>query len=105
MSMAMVLMRYLSFGLVESLMVMLSKIVYGDLSKYGIKRPQEGPFTTKIKYGRYPIIDLGTCQKIKTGQIQVNLFFQKYNYSDNNNNKRTLCFLFLFFSFFSPGRE
>ncbi|XP_062082809.1 probable indole-3-pyruvate monooxygenase YUCCA10 [Humulus lupulus] len=63
--------KYLPFKVVEYLVVMLSKLVYGDLSKYGIERPSEGPFTMKAKYGKFPIIDLGTCHKIKTGQIQV----------------------------------
>ncbi|KAF4380942.1 hypothetical protein F8388_011864 [Cannabis sativa] len=63
--------RYLPFKMVESLVVWLSKLVYGDLTKFGIKRPSEGPFTMKAKYGKFPVIDLGTCRKIKSGQIQV----------------------------------
>ncbi|PRQ24374.1 putative indole-3-pyruvate monooxygenase [Rosa chinensis] len=68
---AVVLVRYLSLSKVESLMVLLSKLVYGDMTKYGIARPKEGPFTMKIKYGKYPVIDVGTCSKIKSGEIQV----------------------------------
>lgn len=52
-------------------MVIVSRIVYGDLRKYGIPLPSEGPFTMKIKYGKFPIIDLGTVKKIKSGEIQV----------------------------------
>ncbi|RVX20977.1 putative indole-3-pyruvate monooxygenase YUCCA10 [Vitis vinifera] len=63
--------RYLPFNMVEYLTVMLSKIMYGDLTKYGIIRHEEGPFTVKAKYGKYPIIDLGTYKKIKSGEIQV----------------------------------
>lgn len=55
-------------------MVLLSKIKYGDLSKYGINRPQEGPFALKVKNGKYPIIDVGTCKKIKSGEIQVSIY-------------------------------
>uniref|UniRef100_A0A5B7B3U2 Flavin-containing monooxygenase n=1 Tax=Davidia involucrata TaxID=16924 RepID=A0A5B7B3U2_DAVIN len=65
------LLKYIPFNMAESLVVMVSKLWYGDLTKYGIKRPQEGPFTFKAKYGKYPIIDLGTCKKIKSGEIQV----------------------------------
>ncbi|XP_062024433.1 probable indole-3-pyruvate monooxygenase YUCCA10 [Rosa rugosa] len=68
---AVVLVRYLSLSKVESLMVLLSKLVYGDMTKYGIARPKEGPFSMKIKYGKYPTIDVGTCSKIKSGEIQV----------------------------------
>jgi indole-3-pyruvate monooxygenase len=52
-------------------MVMLSKLVFGDLTKYGITRPTEGPFYTFAKYGKYPLIDVGACKKIKSGEIQV----------------------------------
>ena len=36
-------------------MVMLSKLVYGDLTKYGIRRPTKGPFYMKLQYGKYPV--------------------------------------------------
>ncbi|KAM7495921.1 hypothetical protein LguiA_020335 [Lonicera macranthoides] len=69
--MGLILLKYIPYYVVESLMVILSKIRYGDLTKYGIERPQEGPFSLKVKYGKYPVIDMGTCKKIKTGEIQV----------------------------------
>lgn len=69
--MGLMLLKYFSYNIVDSLMVILSKIVYGDLSKYGISRPEEGPFSLKVKYGKYPIIDTGTVGKIKSGEIQV----------------------------------
>ena len=60
-------------GILESLTVMLSKIVFGDTAKYGIARPKEGPFAMKAKYGKYPVLDVGTYKKIKAGEIQVSL--------------------------------
>ncbi|KAK7284705.1 hypothetical protein RJT34_19457 [Clitoria ternatea] len=66
-----VLVKYLSFSTVEKLLVIVSRIVYGDLSKYGLPFPTEGPFTLHRKYGKFPIIDLGTVKKIKSGEIQV----------------------------------
>lgn len=68
---AFVLFKYLSAELVDSILVLLSKLVYGDMPKYGIRRPTEGPFLMKLKYGKYPIIDVGTCKKIRSGEIQV----------------------------------
>ncbi|XP_061350650.1 probable indole-3-pyruvate monooxygenase YUCCA10 [Gastrolobium bilobum] len=68
---ATLLFKYLSPSTVEKLLVIVSRIVYGDLSKYGIPFPSEGPFTMKMKYGKFPIIDLGTVKKIKSGEIQV----------------------------------
>ncbi|GMN38134.1 hypothetical protein TIFTF001_007364 [Ficus carica] len=68
---ALVLLKHLPLGVVDFLMVILSKLVYGNLTKYGMKRPTEGPFLMKVKYGKYPVIDVGTCDKIRTGEIQV----------------------------------
>ncbi|XP_031258783.1 probable indole-3-pyruvate monooxygenase YUCCA10 [Pistacia vera] len=66
-----VMLKYIPYGVVDSIMVLLSKLVYGDLSKYGINRPKEGPFFMKVAYGKYPVFDIGTCKKIKSGEIQV----------------------------------
>ncbi|XP_043720032.1 probable indole-3-pyruvate monooxygenase YUCCA10 [Telopea speciosissima] len=63
--------KYLPFDFVDGLVHLLSKLWYGDLSKYGIKRPEEGPFAMKDKYGKFPIVDVGTVGKIKSGEIHV----------------------------------
>ncbi|KAJ7972884.1 Flavin-containing monooxygenase [Quillaja saponaria] len=47
------------------------KIFYKGVTKYGIARPEEGPFYMKVKYGKYPVIDVGTYNKIKSGELQV----------------------------------
>ncbi|KAL8151533.1 hypothetical protein V2J09_021341 [Rumex salicifolius] len=65
------LLKILGVHVVDSLMVMLSKVVYGDLSKHGILRPKEGPFLMKVKYGKYPVVDVGTISKIQAAHIQV----------------------------------
>ncbi|GMI85801.1 YUCCA 10 [Hibiscus trionum] len=67
----MILLKYIPVNMVDWLMVMLGKLVYGDMSKYGITRPEEGPFLMKDAYGKYPIVDVGTSQKIKSREIQV----------------------------------
>ncbi|KAK3041447.1 hypothetical protein RJ639_000424 [Escallonia herrerae] len=69
--MGLTLLKHIPYYWVDSLLVVLSKLRYGDLTKYGIRRPQDGPFSLKVKYGKYPIIDAGTCKKIKSGKIQV----------------------------------
>lgn len=66
-----VLLKYTSLYWVDSLLVLMSKIVYGDLCKYGMERPKEGPFAMKDKYGKYPVVDVGTYQNIKSRHIQV----------------------------------
>lgn len=69
-----VMLKYLSFSTVDFIAVLLSKLVFGDLTKYGIRRPPEGPFYMKAKHNQYPILDLGTCSKIKKGEIQVYIY-------------------------------
>ncbi|XP_024982107.1 probable indole-3-pyruvate monooxygenase YUCCA10 [Cynara cardunculus var. scolymus] len=57
--------------LVDSFLVFVNTIMYGDLTKYGIQRPKEGPFLMKVRDGKYPVIDVGTVKKIKSGEIEV----------------------------------
>ena len=68
-----IMLKYIRVNIVDSLMVMLSKLVYGDLTKFGITRPKEGPFFMKVAYGKYPVFDVGTYNKIKSREIQVNI--------------------------------
>ncbi|KMT05820.1 hypothetical protein BVRB_7g165940 [Beta vulgaris subsp. vulgaris] len=70
-SLGLYLLKHLPLYFVDNLMVMLSKLVYGDVTKYGLTRPHEGPFYLKVAFGKYPVIDVGTYSKIKTGEIQV----------------------------------
>ncbi|GKU86727.1 hypothetical protein SLEP1_g1216 [Rubroshorea leprosula] len=69
--MGLIMLKYFPASMVDSLMVLLSKFGYGDLTKFGISRPKEGPFFMKVAYGKYPIIDVGTLSKVKSGEIQV----------------------------------
>jgi indole-3-pyruvate monooxygenase len=69
--MGLILLKHIPLYVVDYMMIILSKITYGDLTKYGIQTPKEGPFASKVKYGKYPVIDAGTCQKIKKREIQV----------------------------------
>ncbi|KAM0940579.1 putative indole-3-pyruvate monooxygenase [Dioscorea sansibarensis] len=67
----MVLVKYLPVKVVDALLVMLTRLKYGDLSKYGIVRPKDGPLTIKISTGKSAVIDVGTVHKIKTREIKV----------------------------------
>ncbi|KAI4344902.1 hypothetical protein L6164_012084 [Bauhinia variegata] len=68
---AMHLLKFLQVELVDELVVFLSRMKYGNLSKYGLSRPKEGPFSLKVKTGRSPTIDVGCIDKIKKGEIKV----------------------------------
>ncbi|WP_437688207.1 flavin-containing monooxygenase [Sorangium sp. So ce176] len=43
----------------------------GDLSRWGIHRPEIGPGTRAVKEGRIPLIDMGTLALIQQGKIAV----------------------------------
>ncbi|KAK9067658.1 hypothetical protein SSX86_011769 [Deinandra increscens subsp. villosa] len=65
------LLKVLPLHLVDSLLVWSSKLMYGDLTKYGMQRAKEGPFFIKVRDNKYPVIDMGTFKNIKSGKIQV----------------------------------
>ncbi|KAK7311486.1 hypothetical protein RJT34_09669 [Clitoria ternatea] len=67
----MFLLKFLEVKKVDKLMVFMSKLRYGDMSEYGLRRPKDGPFAQKIKGGRTPTIDVGCVDMIKKGKIKV----------------------------------
>ncbi|XP_076902650.1 putative indole-3-pyruvate monooxygenase YUCCA10 [Bidens hawaiensis] len=67
----MYLLKYMPCTFVDKMVLMFSKLLYGDMGGYGIQRPLNGPFWLKQKTGRSPVIDVGTISKIKTGEIKV----------------------------------
>ncbi|XP_038678416.1 probable indole-3-pyruvate monooxygenase YUCCA11 [Tripterygium wilfordii] len=68
---AMLLQSSLPLTMIDSITVKLSKLAFGDISKYGFQMPKEGPFYLKTLTGRSPTIDVGAMDKIKTGDIKV----------------------------------
>ena len=67
----MLMLKYLKVEKVDKVMVLMSKVMYGDMSKYGLSRPKEGPFALKVKGGRTPTIDVGCVKNIKKGIVKV----------------------------------
>ncbi|XP_044361039.1 probable indole-3-pyruvate monooxygenase YUCCA11 [Triticum aestivum] len=67
----MTLARRLPLNLVDNLLVMAANLIFGDLSRYGIRRPKMGPMTLKSKTGRSAVIDVSTVGLIKKGIIKV----------------------------------
>uniref|UniRef100_A0A803M3R0 Flavin-containing monooxygenase n=1 Tax=Chenopodium quinoa TaxID=63459 RepID=A0A803M3R0_CHEQI len=64
------LLKYFSLPTVDALVTLASKLKYGNLSKYGIYRQNEGPLLLKTTKGRNPVIDVGTIAKIQSGEIK-----------------------------------
>jgi indole-3-pyruvate monooxygenase len=48
-----------------------SRMAFGDLTPYGLPAPSYGPATGVLKYGRIPVLDIGTVARIKAGDIEV----------------------------------
>uniref|UniRef100_A0ACD5X7E5 Uncharacterized protein n=1 Tax=Avena sativa TaxID=4498 RepID=A0ACD5X7E5_AVESA len=67
----MTLSHHLPLNLVDNLLVMATKFIFGDLSRHGIIMPKMGPMILKSKTGRSTVIDVGTVGLIKRGIIQV----------------------------------
>ncbi|VAI69412.1 unnamed protein product [Triticum turgidum subsp. durum] len=65
------LFAYLPVWMIDRLAVFACRVVFGDTARHGLRRPDVGPFTRKIQSNVYPVIDVGTYDKIKSGQIQV----------------------------------
>ena len=69
----MTLARRLPLNLVDNLLVMAANFIFGDLSRYGIRRPKVGPMNLKSETGRSAVIDVGTVGLIKKGIIKVSI--------------------------------
>jgi cation diffusion facilitator CzcD-associated flavoprotein CzcO len=48
-----------------------ARMAFGDLSAFGLPAPAYGPATQMRKYGRTPVLDVGTVQRIRAGDIAV----------------------------------
>ncbi|MEZ4288788.1 MAG: NAD(P)/FAD-dependent oxidoreductase [Polyangiales bacterium] len=55
----------------DALALSTSKLHYGDLSAYGIVRPEIGPISSIADLGRVPMVDIGTIELIKGGHLRV----------------------------------
>ncbi|KAM0869705.1 hypothetical protein ACQ4PT_040523 [Festuca glaucescens] len=67
----MTLVQYLPLKVVDALLVMMAKFIFGDLSRHGITRPKIGPLVLESETGRSAVIDVGTDGLIKKGVIKV----------------------------------
>jgi hypothetical protein len=66
-----VLLSHLPLGLRDAIAMAVMGLAVGDLSRWGIVRPEVGPNRMIEESGRVPILDLGTIAMVKRGQIRV----------------------------------
>ncbi|MCL7032748.1 hypothetical protein MKW94_010780 [Papaver nudicaule] len=67
----MLMMMNFPINMVDWLLFFAGLVIFGDTTKYGIARPKEGVLLMHKKYQAFPVVDVGTFSKIKSGQIQV----------------------------------
>ncbi|KAJ3694070.1 hypothetical protein LUZ60_009550 [Juncus effusus] len=67
----MTLLKYLPMNVIDHIILFLCYLRFGNTAKYGLKRPEIGPFHMKSFTPVYPVVDVGTYDKIKSGEIQV----------------------------------
>ncbi|CAI9260806.1 unnamed protein product [Lactuca saligna] len=65
------LMKWLPLKVVDKILLVLASYILGNLKKYGINRPSEGPLELKNIKGKTPVLDIGALQKIKSGKIKI----------------------------------
>ncbi|KAL7209802.1 hypothetical protein ACSBR1_031380 [Camellia fascicularis] len=68
---AVLMMKCLPIGLVDKILLVTARLVLGNIEKYGLKRPSIGPLQLKNTEGKTPVLDIGTIQKIRSGEIKV----------------------------------
>ncbi|XP_042483040.1 probable indole-3-pyruvate monooxygenase YUCCA8 [Macadamia integrifolia] len=68
---AVLLLKWLPLWLVDKLLLIMAWFVFGNIEKYGLKRPEMGPLLLKNTEGKTPVLDVGALQKIKSGDIKV----------------------------------
>ncbi|XP_062114799.1 probable indole-3-pyruvate monooxygenase YUCCA10 [Humulus lupulus] len=67
----MLMLKFMRINHVDKLILWLATFYYADLPKYGIHRPQVGPFLLKASGGKTPVIDGGSIDKIRSQEIKV----------------------------------
>ena len=66
-----ILLSHLPLGLRDAIALGSLRLVVGDLSRFGIRRPAMGPNRMIQESGRIPILDIGAIAMVKQGRIRV----------------------------------
>lgn len=66
-----ILLSHLPLGLRDAIAGLSLRLAVGDLSRWGIVRPAQGPNAMIEQHGRIPLLDIGTIAMVKQGRIAV----------------------------------
>uniref|UniRef100_A0A0D9XZS8 Flavin-containing monooxygenase n=1 Tax=Leersia perrieri TaxID=77586 RepID=A0A0D9XZS8_9ORYZ len=65
------LLKWFPIKWVDALLLFFSRLILGNIEKYGLRRPKIGPLQIKSSTGKTPVLDIGALKKIKNGEIKV----------------------------------
>ncbi|KAL6547573.1 Indole-3-pyruvate monooxygenase YUCCA6 [Orobanche hederae] len=68
---SMCLLKWFPIRIVDRFLLAISRLMLGDTGRYGINRPELGPLKLKNVSGKTPVLDVGTIDKIKSGEIKI----------------------------------
>ncbi|KAL2236065.1 indole-3-pyruvate monooxygenase YUCCA6 [Sesamum indicum] len=68
---SMCLLKWLPTCLVDRFLLAVTRLMLGDTARFGLDRPQVGPLELKNVSGKTPVLDVGTLDKIKSGDIEI----------------------------------
>jgi indole-3-pyruvate monooxygenase len=66
-----ILLSHLPLAVRDTIAAAATRLVVGDLSRWGIVRPAAGPNRMIEEHGRIPILDIGTIAQVRQGKIRV----------------------------------
>lgn len=72
------LMKWLPLHMVDKMLLIIARLVLGNVEKYGLKRPSVGPLQLKNAAGKTPVLDIGALQKIRAGEVKVVAGIKKF---------------------------
>lgn len=70
--------QHLPPKIIDKINTMTSKVLMGDLSKYGLKQLDKGPMENLKEKAQVPMLDVGTIDLIKRGEIIVYPGIEKF---------------------------
>lgn len=65
------MLKWMPIWMVDTILVALSRLILGNVEKYGLERPLLGPLQNKDTEGKTPVLDIGALQKIRSGEIKI----------------------------------
>ncbi|KAJ4957420.1 hypothetical protein NE237_024531 [Protea cynaroides] len=68
---SMLLLKWFPVRFVDRFILLVSRFMLGDTSRFGLNRPHLGPLQLKSMTGKTPVLDVGTLAKIKSGEIEI----------------------------------